>query len=65
MAIYKKLLDTVKENPGCRVRTLADIIDEPPLDVIDALGSLEDVGLVRHETHSEPANMQFYKKWYA
>ena len=60
----EKLLNAIEETPGCRATTLAWLVGENKLNVIDMLHKLEDAGLVCHKMYRDSANMEYYDKWY-
>lgn len=61
----EKILNIVKEHPGCRLSTLASLAHESKTSVMKVLYDLEDESKVFRKLHSEPANMEYYYQWYA
>lgn len=61
----EKILNVLRENPGSRLSTVAWLISENKMKVLDALYSLEDQGKVYRKSHHDAANMEFYNMWYA
>lgn len=61
----EKVLNALKENPGSRLSTVAWLICEDKMKVLDVLYYLEDQDKVYHKSHHDTANMEFYNKWYA
>lgn len=61
----KKILNALRETPGMRAGTIAFIVRENKMKVINALSDMERDGKVYSKTHCDMANMERYSKWYA
>lgn len=62
----KKILETIGAMPGCRQREIASAIGVWQCNSIfmGCLHNLEDLGFVYRENYSDPANMEYFYKWY-
>ena len=62
----RKILETIAAMPGCRQRSIASAIGVWQCDglFLNTLHALEGWGLIRRENYSDPANMEFFYKWY-
>lgn len=63
----EKILDYLREHPGARKREIAGHLhiwqcDEHFLIIMQ---HLKRANLIRYETYSDPAQMEYYDKWYA
>ena len=57
----KIIYDYIKEHPGCRHREIPGI---PLVERVVILDDLVNKGLIRRQLFSDPANMEYYDKWY-
>ena len=62
----KKILEYIRENPGCRQRYIASSIRVWQCDnvFLNTLHSLEKSGFIYRKSYSDPANMEYFYKWY-
>lgn len=62
----KEILKAIAAMPGCRQRSIASTIGVWQCDAIfmGCLHNLEDLGFIYRENYSDPANMEYYYKWY-
>lgn len=62
----EKILEYIRENPGCRQRYIASAIGIWQCDAVflECLRDLRAAGLVYRISYSDPANMEFFYKWY-
>lgn len=62
----KEILRAIAAMSGCRQRSIASTIGVSQYDAIfmGCLHNLEDLGFIYHENYSDPANMEYYNKWY-
>lgn len=62
----EKILVCLLEWPGSRQREIASSLRVWLCDstFLDTMHQLENDGLIKHTVHNDPANMEFYKKWY-
>ena len=62
----RKILEAIASMPGCRQRSIASAIGVWQCDglFLNMLRTLEGRGLIRRENFSDPANMEFFYKWY-
>lgn len=65
--LAEKILDYLRDHPGARKREIAGhlriwVCDEY---FISVMHHLEHANLIRYETYSDPAQMEYYDKWYA
>ena len=62
----KKILEYIRENPSCRQRYIASSIGVWQCNgaFLNTLHSLEKSGLIYRESYSDPANMEYFYKWY-
>ena len=56
----------IKANPGCRQREIASELHIwlCSSEFLDALADMRDENLIRCEVYSDPAQMEYYYKWY-
>ena len=61
-----KILETIATMPGCRQRSIASAIGVWQCDAtfLECLRDLRAAGLIYRIDHSDPANMEFFYKWY-
>ena len=61
-----KILETIAAMPGCRQRSIASAIGVWQCDAtfLECLRDLRTAGLIYRIDHSDPANMEFFYKWY-
>ena len=61
----EKILACLNRYPGSRKREIAMEM-RCPVDgmFLCSFAELEDIGLIQHVTVNNPANMEFYDKWY-
>ena len=62
----RKILEAIAAMPGCRQRFIASVIGVWQCDglFLNTLNALEEWGLIRRENYSDPANMEYFYKWY-
>ena len=62
----RKILEYIGANAGCRQRSIAKSIGVWQCDAIfmGCLHNLEDLGFIYREDYSDPANMEYFYKWY-
>ena len=62
----EKIYNYIKENPGCRQREIASELHVwlCSNEFLDALRSLEFDNRIYNVSYRDPANMEFYLKWY-
>lgn len=60
------ILDYIHTHPGCRKREIASAINmwQCNKSFLEAMAYLEKSGKIYSVTHNDPANMEFYDKWY-
>lgn len=60
------ILNYIHVHPGCRKREIASGIDIWLCDAhfLNAMSYLEKSGKIYSVAHNDPANMEFYDKWY-
>ena len=60
------ILECIAHNPGCRQRYIASYCHVWYLDSVflKTLFALRDSGLIYSESYSDPAQMEYYNKWY-
>ena len=61
-----KILEAIAAMPGCRQRSIASTIGVWQCDAtfLECLRDLRAAGLIYRIDHSDPANMEFFYKWY-
>ena len=61
----EKILSCLNRYPGARKRSIASEIHHP-IDgtFLRTFFEMEDNGLIKRITISDPANLEFYDKWY-
>lgn len=62
----RKILEAIAAMPGCRQRSIASAIGVWQCDAtfLECLRDLRAAGLIYRIDHSDPANMEFFYKWY-
>ena len=62
----RKILEAIAAMPGCRQRSIAAAIHVWQCDAtfLECLRDLRAAGLIYRINHSDPANMEFFYKWY-
>jgi len=61
----EKILTCLNRWPGARKREVATEIHCPVNGTfLHSFSELEDIGFIHHVTVNDPANMEFYDKWY-
>lgn len=62
----RKILEAIAAMPGCRQRSIASAIHVWQCDAtfLECLRDLRNAGLIYRIDHSDPANMEFFYKWY-
>ena len=62
----RKILEAIAAMPGCRQRSIAAAIHVWQCDAtfLESLRDLRAAGLIYRINHSDPANMEFFYKWY-
>lgn len=62
----RKILEAIAAMPGCRQRSIASAIRVWQCDAtfLECLRDLRASGLVFRISHSDPANMEYFYKWY-
>ena len=62
----RKILEAIAAMPGCRQRSIASAIHVWQCDAtfLECLRDLWNAGLIYRIDHSDPANMEFFYKWY-
>lgn len=63
----EKILDYLREHPGARKREIAGYLHIWLCDgfFMDVMHHLERANLIRYEVYRDPAQMEYYDKWYA
>ena len=66
MRIDLQILLYLHEHAGSRQRSIANACDVWLCDAIfmGAISNLHDLGMIRNESIHDPAQMEFYYKWY-
>lgn len=65
MTITKEaILKVIEENPGLRKREIAGYLHVHHFKILGLLDELEAEGKIRTVYHHEPANMEFYDRYY-
>lgn len=64
--ITDKIIEYVRNHPGCRQREIAVSLHVWQCDpfFMGALADLEDLGRLRRESYQDIGNMEYYYKWY-
>lgn len=64
--MIEKILAYIGAHPGCRQREIAVSLRIWQCDpfLMGALADLEDLGRIKREVYSDPAQMEYYNKWY-
>ena len=62
----RKILEAIASMPGCRQRSIASAIHVWQCDAtfLECLRELRATGLIYRISYSDPANMEFFYKWY-
>ena len=61
----EKILACLNRWPGSRKREIATEIHYPVNGIfLRTFSEMENNGLIQHVTINDPANMEFYDKWY-
>lgn len=62
----EKILEFVRNHPGCRKRSIAAALRVWQCDFtfLATINDLYEDGLLREEYHCDPAQMEFYSRWY-
>lgn len=61
----EKILAYLNRYPGARKRFIASKIHSPVNGIfLHSFSELEDIGFIQRVTINDPANMEFYDKWY-
>jgi len=62
----EKIYNYIKENPGCRQREIASALHIwlCSKEFLNALRDLEFSDRIYNVSYQDPANMEFYLKWY-
>ena len=62
----RKILKAIASMPGCRQRSIASVIGVWQCDAtfLECLRDLRNAGLIYRISYSDPANMEFFYKWY-
>ena len=61
----EKILSCLNRYPGARKRFIASEIHYPVNGTfLRTFSELENNGFIQHTTINDPANMEFYDKWY-
>ena len=62
----RKILEAIAAMPGCRQRSIAAAIHVWQCDAtfLESLRDLRAAGLIYRINYSDPANMEFFYKWY-
>lgn len=63
----EKILDYLREHPGARKRSIASHLRiwQCSFEFLATMDDLCEDGLIREEIYKDPAQMEFYSKWYA
>lgn len=61
-----QILDYLRKHPGARKREIAGHLHIwlCSFDFLAAIDDLYEDGLIRYETYRDPAQMEYYDKWY-
>lgn len=60
----EQIINILREHPGLRKREIAGYLHIHHFKIISLLGRMEQEGLLISEYHYDPANMEFYDKYY-
>lgn len=62
----EKILEYLSQRPGARKREIAGYLHVwlCSSEFTDLMHELEDEGHIYYETYRDPAQMEFYDKWY-
>lgn len=62
----EKILEYVRTHPGCRKRYIASALHiwQCDFNFLATMDDLHEDGLLREEYYKDPAQMEFYSKWY-
>lgn len=62
----KQIIDYIRNHPGCRKREIASDLNVWQCDpnFLRTMHDLESRGLIKAIPFSDPANMEFYDRWY-
>ena len=63
----EKILAYLHDHPGARKREIAGHLHiwQCNSDFLLLMGLMADTGQIRYETYRDPAQMEYYDKWYA
>ena len=63
----EKILAYLRDHPGARKREIAGHLKvwQCSFDFLATIDDLYEDGLIHYETHIDPAQMEYYDKWYA
>ena len=61
-----QILAYLRENPGARKRSIANHLRvwQCSFEFLATMDDLCEDGLIREEIYRDPAQMEFYSKWY-
>ena len=62
----EQILSYLRENPGARKRSIASHLHvwQCSFEFLATMDDLCEDGLIREEPYRDPAQMEFYSKWY-
>ena len=63
----EKILSYLRKHPGARKREIASHLHvwQCSFEFLATIDDLCEDGLIREEIYRDPAQMEFYSKWYA
>ena len=63
-ATRENIINILREHPGLRKREIASYLNCHHFAIITTLYEMEEDGLLRVESVHDPANMEFYDKYF-
>lgn len=61
----EKILEIIREHEGIRMREIRGHFDNISLvELIGLLGKLEKANKIKRVLYNDPANMEFYDRWF-
>jgi predicted transcriptional regulator len=63
-ATRENILHILREHPGLRKREIASYLNCHHFTIITTLHEMEEDGLVRTKYHHDPAQMEFYDRYF-
>lgn len=64
--LVESIITYIKKHPGCRKREIAGSLHIWQCDTrfLHAMGELERYGVIKSVIYRDPAQMEYYDKWY-